>query len=301
MDTTRRSPKGEFRMSEPTETPEAPAGLPAQEPISGIPEPTPAEPEGHVGVESPTETPAPAVPDTPAPVEKEEPAFFDRKEWEERLGKIEDPAAVTDLRNLEKMLLGQWTQKNQALAGTRQKVEAYDAFMDGVQRDPQGTMVALQQQLGLSPMQAAAVVEDASGGPKEYSDWSEVFADIKQEVMTDMRREFAPAMASVHKMTTQQVEGQLDAIDPDWRLYEDNIAATMRQHPTLANDLPALFRHSVPMEVQEQRATKAALQKLEKQTKAAAPATPAPVRTKGSPTKVSSFQEAYEQAKRDLG
>lgn len=299
-------------MSDTPETPESPTGPqtgpstgpPVQEPMSdGRTDQIPVEPdEGHVKVDSPVDEPAPEVPDTPAPA-AEEPAFFDRKEWETSLEGLKDnPDQVEHLRSLEKMLLGQWTKKTQGIAEERQKVEAYNAFMEYVERDPQGAIVSLQQQLGLTPSADKATnVADQATGEKEYSDWGEVFADIKKDVMEDMRREFAPAMASVHKMTTQQVESQLDGIDSDWRLYEDGIAATLKKYPNMANDIPTLYRNSVPPEILEQRATKVALERLEKQTKAAALASPAPVRSKkGSPTKAMSFQEAYEQAKKDV-
>ena len=288
-------------MDEPTETPTDISSLPAQEPISGIPEPAVVEDVGHVDVEPEVVPPAPDVPETPVET-KEEPAFFDRKEWEASLEGVDDPDRVAHLRSLEKMLLGQWTQKTQALSGERMKVEAYDAFMTQVERDPQGAVRDLQQQLGLTPQQATAVVEEAQG-EKEYNTWPEVFADIKTEVMAEMRRELQPVMDATHRQTTQQVEASFDAIDPDWRMYEDDIKSNLSKYPGLASNIGDLYRLSVPSEVQEQKATKEALRKLEAQTKAAAPAAPTATRSKGStqPTGPLSFHESYEKAKRDLG
>jgi hypothetical protein len=288
-------------MSETTDSPTEQKGLPAQEPISGIPKQDPVEPEGHAEeVESPAEKPAPEVPDTPTPVEQDEPAFFDRKEWEESLSGVDDPERVKQLRNLEKMLLGQWTKKNQALAQDRQKVEAYNAFMEQVERDPRGAIVDLQQQLGLSPQQAQQVVEEARG-EKEYSTWDEVYTDFREQVLAEVRKEIAPAMQNVHKLTTQQVEAQFDSIDPDWRMYEDNIMTTLNKYPQMVNDISTLYRVSVPQEVSEQRAVKEALKRLEKQTKAAAPAAPTPTRSKGSTIQVKSFDDAVKKSKMDLG
>jgi len=292
-------------MSETTDNPKGQGGLPAQEPISGIPKQAPVEPEGHVeDVGSPAEEAAPEVPETPTPAEQDEPAFFDRKEWEEALGSVEDPERVKQLRSLEKMLQAQWTKKTQALAADRNKVDAYNAFMEQVERDPRGAIVALQQQLGLSPQQATDVVEEARG-EREYSTWDEVFAAVRQDilpqVLEEVRREIAPAMKNVHKLTTQQVEAQFDSIDADWRMYEDNIMDTLNKYPQMVNDIPTLYRVSVPQEVSEQRAVKEALKRLEKQTKAAAPASPTQTRSKGSTIKVKSFDDAVKKSKMDLG
>jgi hypothetical protein len=76
-------------------------------------------------------------------------------------------------------------------------------------------------------------------------------------------------LGTVKEMHKNTVESQLEAIDPNWRLHEDEMLSNMQAHPSLVNDVAKLYRISVPEEVLMQKATQQALRKLEGKVDAA--------------------------------
>lgn len=217
-----------------------------------------------------------------------EDTFFDPKSIE---GKPELQAAY-------KQMQAAFTKKMQHIAKGREKITAYESF----EADPIGTMQAMAKRMGynLTPAQAAAQVAAATGTgePEEFKSWGEVRDWIKRDLMGEIKQQLAPVFEGVQKVTATNIEKQLNEIDPNWRMYEDEMKSTLQAHPTMVKDVAQLYRLSVPEEVLQSRATQAALKKLEEKGKAAQVhgSTTAP-KTQPALKKAASFDEAVEIAR----
>ncbi len=160
-----------------------------------------------------------------------------------------DPQNVhPDLQQPYKDMQSAFTKRMQGFKEQQSKIEAYDQF----QANPQAYIQQLAQQYGLSTVTGEK--PNADGFNPET--WEDVMSQAKKEVMAEV----APQMK---KLQQSQLEKTLDDISPDWRLYEDKMMGTLRNHPTLVSDPETLYRMSVPAEVLESRATQAALKKIQ--------------------------------------
>jgi len=72
-----------------------------------------------------------------------------------------------------------------------------------------------------------------------------------------------PYLKEVQTVKRTNLETMLDQSCPDWRVYEDDMMANLKAHPTLVNDPVKLYQLSVPSNVLESRATQKALKKLQ--------------------------------------
>jgi hypothetical protein len=172
-------------------------------------------------------------------------SFFDPKTIE---GKPELQAAYRQMQ-------GEFTKRLQGVQSHQSKIDAYDAF----ERDPQGTIERLSKQYGYDFVQSDPNQDGDSKPPKT---WDDVYAIAEERALIKLRKEFAPLTNEVQDLKRKGVESQLDATHPDWRTYEGRMVDTLKAHPSMANDPDALYRMSLPPELLEQRATKAALAKL---------------------------------------
>ena len=218
-----------------------------------------------------------------------------------------DPKTLTpELMPAYKQMQAAYTRKTQEIAKNRTKVEAYDAFMS----DPIGQIQQLAQQYGLSVTrgQAAQMMQgqqtpqpDQAPTNWEPQTWEDVMARAEERVMGKVMQQFTPVMTQVQQIRAKGIETQLNEIDPNWRVYEDDMRQTMAQHPTLVNDVGKLYRLSVPEDVQNSRAVQTALKKLESKTQAATMASKgSSPRTAPVIPKASTFEEAVQIAKQQL-
>ena len=67
--------------------------------------------------------------------------------------------------------------------------------------------------------------------------------------MEKVQQNLAPVFQGVQKVTAHNIEKELDAVDANWRMYEDEMKTSLRDHPSLVNDVSKLYRLSVPEEV----------------------------------------------------
>ncbi len=196
-----------------------------------------------------------------------------------------------------------YTQKTQALANQRQKIEAYDQFMS----NPHAALQQLAQQHGyqLSAGQTG-VSPDANREPEpwEPNTWEDVLARAEERAEQRVLQSLSPMLQELRGLKKTAIEQQLDAAVPDWRQYEDEFAETIRTHPTLVNDPAKLARIAMPDNVLESRAMQAALKRLKSQQASAEVgggsenATQAP--SGAPPTGATSFQQAVEMAAEHL-
>jgi hypothetical protein len=197
-----------------------------------------------------------------------------------------------------------FTKKMQGLSkeadAQRQAIEAYNAFM----ADPVGNAQRVLQQYG-GPQQPAQNGGAGGQAAEEWQPqtWNEVIARAKEEGATEAERRImerlSPYLQNVQELRKQTVEQQLSQIDPEWMKYEDGMKKTMKEHPTMVNDVGLLYRSSVPSEVLENQATQRALRIFEKKGKAAqvSGTTTVPHTESGAPKQAKNFNEAVKQAK----
>ena len=166
-----------------------------------------------------------------------------------------DPKALNNDPNLMaayKQMQGAFTKKNQSLAQRAKDLELVDAF----NRDPRGTIQAYARQYGFNVVQA-----DPNAAKND--DWQpKTWQDVINKAKESLKGEFEPLTKEVLSLKRDKVETYLDSNHPDWRVYESSMVDTLRSHPSLAQDPDLLYRMSVPAEVLEAKATKAALAKL---------------------------------------
>lgn len=229
----------------------------------------------------------------------EEPTFF-------------DPRTVPEeLMPAYKQMQGAFTKRTKELAGQRQKVEAYDAFMN----DPTANLQRMASQYGMhlvpvgqtpnAPVAQGTQATEA-GIPADWqpNSWGEVFQKaaeyVRPQIEREMMQRMNPVFQNVQRVTASQIEHQLDQIDSQWRVYEDDMMSTLRDHPTLVNDVSKLYRLSVPEDVHRSRAVQDALKQVEKRGLASKTHGKSTVQSKPAPRKIESFHDAVQAAKQQL-
>lgn len=170
-------------------------------------------------------------------------SFFD---YESIKGKPELEAAYKEMQRA-------FTSKNDVFAKGKDKISQYDNFM----KNPVDTMRQLAQQYGYQMVQGQP--QDTDGKPKSYENWDQVMEEAERRVMEKMQ----PMFGELQNLKKQGVEQALDSSFPDWRTYEDSMMENLQAHPTLVNDHKKLYQMSVPAEVLEAKAMKAALAKIQ--------------------------------------
>lgn len=202
-----------------------------------------------------------------------------------------DPNSIRDKPELMaayKQMQGVFTKRMQETGQHRTKIEAYDRFSS----DPVGTMQQLAASMGYK------LVAPGNEQPKDWNpqSWDDVMSEAEKRVL----RKMEPVYSELRDLKKQSVEGYLDGKYTDWRTYEDDMLKTLKTHPSLANDPDALYRLSVPSEVLESRAAKAAMAKLQSRSDAAqvAGGTKTNRQTSQQPAGPLSFDQAVEAARK---
>jgi hypothetical protein len=205
-----------------------------------------------------------------------------------------DPASIADnpqLMAAYKQMQGSYTKRMQEYAKHRPKVEAYDRF----ERDPVGTMRQLAAQYGLQVVERG----QEQSQEQEFKSWD----DVQQHFFKEFEKKYLnPVVNEVKSLKKQSIESHLDSKFSDWRTYEPEMMEKLREHPSLVNDPDTLYRISVPQEVWEARATKAAMQKLKGATEHAqvAGGSSTAKQTSQAPTGPMTFDQAVKFAQQKL-
>jgi hypothetical protein len=215
-----------------------------------------------------------------------------------------DPASIKGKPELEsayKNMQRAFSKKMEAIKGDRKKIEAYDSFS----KDPITNMQNMAKRYGyqLTRAEAAQAIQNNQNQvQQEPQTWEDVYKTAEQRAYNRVVEKLSPVIAEVQSLRKSNLEKMLDDSCPDWRQYEDEMASTLKQHPTLVSDPAKLYRMSVPPEVLESRAMQQALKKLESKAKGTvAGASTTKNKTLGDiPDKPLSFNEAVEFAKNKL-
>jgi len=205
-----------------------------------------------------------------------------------------DPASIAGKPELEaayKQMQGSYTKRMQEFSKHRPKIDAYDNF----ERNPVGTMQQLAAQYGYQLVQRG---QDQTPD-QNFQSWD----DVKKHFFDEFKKEHLnPVVNEVKTLKKQSIESHLDSKFSDWRTYEPEMMEKLREHPSLVNDPDTLYRISVPQEVWEARATKAAMQKLKGATEHAqvAGGSSTAKQTSQAPTGKLSFDQAVEVARQKI-
>ena len=240
----------------------------------------------------------------PAPSDTED--AFDLSQVPEEIR----PQVEAAVKLTEKQLKANYTKKTQEIAKQRHKVEAYDAF----ESNPVETMKQMADRYGFQLNPKGAPAKPSNGGAEPDSEfftenwqppsWKHVGDGIDQRINTALSQfmeKIQPVFQNLQQLTTKSIEGQLSEIDPDWKLYEDDMTSNLKAHPTLAKDVSKLYRMSVPDDVLETRATQKALKRFEEKARSAKVGSKSTVQSStASGNKVNSFQDAVSEAKRKI-
>jgi len=229
--------------------------------------------------------------------DKSEPAeesFFDVKDLPEEL--------VPAYKGMQSA----FTKRMTALSKDREKVQAYDAFM----ADPQTNIKRAAEQYGLRVVpatvpnqQTTEPTAEAFGPDWQPQTWNEVFQAFSSRINETLQKTFSPVFDNLKDLTTTNIERQLGEIDPNWKVYEDEMTENLKVHPTLAKDVSKLYRISVPEETLRSKYTQAALKKFEDKAASAKIQGKSSVQTT-TPSgieNVKSFDDAVKFAKKELG
>ena len=253
---------------------------PVTDPVSTEPAPETAselDSQADVGTTVATESEVESGP-APAPAPDED-TFFDPTDL------------PPELSAAYKGMQAAYTKKTQAIASDRSKIEQYDRFMS----DPQYRAALMQQYADQNPQQPAQ-----PEGDWEPQTWGEVLQKASDQAYERFVKEAQPMLQQVRGHTKTAIETELDKSVPEWRQYEDEMSEALKTHPTLANDPVTLARIALPLHIQEGRAMKAALTKLETKAKGAQVgkgSTTAPVIPGERPNRKLSFAESVAWAK----
>lgn len=205
-----------------------------------------------------------------------------------------DPQSIADKPELMaayKQMQSSYTRKMQGVSKHQPKIDAYERF----ERDPIGTLQQLATQYGYQ------FVQRGQDQPveQEFKSWD----DVQNHFFKQFRdKEMRPLMNEVRELKKQNVEGHLDSHYPDWRTYETEMMDTLKAHPSLVADPDKLYLLSVPAEVREAKATKAAMQKIKSASENAQVSGGGTTtkQTTQAPTGPLTFNQAVEVAKQRL-
>lgn len=216
---------------------------------------------------------------------------------------IYDPEMIRgkpELEALAKQLQGSYTKKAQEIAAQKQKIQAFDDFA----ANPATALQQLANQFGyqLTKAQAQQIVNEQTQPQFEPQSWDDVIKKAKTETRQEVLKELEPFLNQVKETRKGQLEKMLDESCPDWRVYEDEMTKTLRDHPTLANDPVKLYSLSVPSDVLASRAAQAALKKLQSKAESAQLSSGSSTNqtADSKPKGKMSFNESVEYAKAKL-
>jgi hypothetical protein len=161
-----------------------------------------------------------------------------------------------ELESAYKEMQRSYSKKTQDIADLRTKAQQVDAF----RKDPVRVMQQYASQLGYQMVKGQPT--DSSGKPLKFDSWEGVMDESTRRSKAEVEAQFAPLFNEVKHMKQQNIEMWYDNNHPDWRVYEDRMAENLNKYKELINDPGLLYRISVPEEVLEARAMKAALAKL---------------------------------------
>lgn len=196
-----------------------------------------------------------------------------------------------------KQMQSAYTKKAQAYAADKHKIEAYNNF----EQNPLASLQMLAQQFGYQLLQPGQQQRPGDNEQPNFEPqtWDEVLAKAEEQAEARVLKRLEPLIGKVQQLQQSNTEAYLDNTFPDWRQYEDSMAALLKTHPTLANDPGTLYKMAVPDEVMKARAAKSALAKIQANAANAQVSNQSTSRQPATPNldRPPSFNEAVEIAR----
>jgi len=202
---------------------------------------------------------------------------------------------------LNKQFKSAYTKKLESVKKDREKVEAYNNFMS----NPEDNLKRAADQYGYKMVPKSQSANQATQGDGltdwQPQTWDEVFSRFEERVSKSLMGQFKPVFDNLQNLTSTNIERQLSDIDPDWKMYEDDMMTNLKSHPTLAKDVSKLYKLSVPEDVLKNKYTQVALKKFEEKAKSSKISSKSSVSASSAPVnKKLTFSEAVDEAKRRL-
>ncbi len=213
--------------------------------------------------------------------ETTEDTFFDPQEI------ADDPRLMAAYKNMQRS----YGEKTQAIAEDRKVIEAFRS-------DPMGTLQQYAKQLGFTLTPVQQQQQNGDTPASEPQTWDEVFQTAEQKAYDRIMGEMRPVMG---QMLDYLSEKKLDDVAPDWREHKDTMDEIKARHPTLAGDPELLYRLSVPKEVQESRATQAAMRKLQDKVESAKTSGVSTKKPTAGVSQAKTIREAFAEAQKEVG
>lgn len=201
---------------------------------------------------------------------------------------------------LNKQFKSAYTKKLESVKKDREKVEAYNNFMS----NPEDNLKRAADQYGYKMVpkgQTNQIVQGDGLNDWQPQTWDEVFSRFEERVSKSLMGQFKPVFDNLQNLTSTNIERQLTDIDPDWKMYEEDMMSNLKAHPTLAKDVSKLYKLSVPEDVLKNKYTQVALKKFEEKAKSSKISSKSSVSASSAPVnKKLTFTEAVDEAKRRL-
>jgi len=219
----------------------------------------------------------------PSPPQPTEPTFF-------------DPATVPpELLPAYKQMQGAFTKKAQEIARERDKVNAFNAFLSNPYAPEMAQFLAQYGYVPANHQQQNP--QPTQSGEYQPESWEALLQEAEARAERRVLERISPYLNQVQQQGAKAVESQLDKIDSNWREYENEMAALVREHPSLVKHPDKLYRLAVPPEILEAKAIQQALSKFQKQGQHAAVETRAGTpRSQPAKRKITSWEEAVAAA-----
>jgi hypothetical protein len=202
--------------------------------------------------------------------------------------------------HLNKQFKSAYTKKLESVKKDREKVEAYNNFMS----NPEDNLKRAADQYGYKMVpkgQTNQIVQGDGLNDWQPQTWDEVFSRFEERVSKSLMGQFKPVFDNLQNLTSTNIERQLTDIDPDWKMYEEDMMSNLKAHPTLAKDVSKLYKLSVPEDVLKNKYTQVALKKFEEKAKSSKISSKSSVSASSAPVnKKLTFTEAVDEAKRRL-
>jgi len=233
----------------------------------------------------------PVVEDEKVVEEKEDEVVVveDKEETDKETQFLNPNDLPEELKPAFKKMQASFTRAMQKVAGDKDKVEMYDKLMN----DPERAVEILAAKVGLKVSKEGAVTKDKTSDSEADSETVRFIKKLIQDELAPRLEGFKQEQA---KLAAQAKIVQLNEEHPDWYLYEDIMVDLVKEHPSLKEDTTKLYKLAKAMGEEIGSKEKGAAKKESVITKASS--------GRGSvtgPAKVSTLDEAFELAKKQVG
>lgn len=229
----------------------------------------------------------------------EEATFFDPKTLEEH----------PELMPVYKSLQSAYTKKNMAVTDKEKTLDGMMQLQDAFNKDPQGTVKAIAEQMGMQIVSPGSQVQANGNNPAPFQEgwepqtWGDIPDALKPMIQQAIDQAVAPLNQELTTLRTSRIENTLDEVTPVWREHEAEVMNLLRAAPVLAKSPEQLLRAALPPAVFEKQAMQQAMKKLKGQGESAnvSGASTTTRQPSNNAAQPKNFAEAVMAAKKAMG